>query len=279
MTGEAIDFHGLPAIRWRSADGASAVATLQGAHLVSWVPAGGEEALYLSERSAFVAGRAIRGGIPVIFPQFADRGPLAQHGFARTSEWRFDGVRDTAEGALATFTLESSPATLATWPHAFRIALEATVGGKRLAVVLRVTNPGPAPFAFTAALHTYLRISDAASARLAGLAGLSYLERGASQRRVEEREFVTAAEPIDRIYFGAPGSTHLEDAGRALRISQETFSDTVVWNPGADRTARMADMPPEGWRRMWCVEAAAIEPPILLAPGASWCARQAIAAS
>jgi hypothetical protein len=31
---EAVEFHGLPAVRWRGRDGASAIATLQGAQLV-----------------------------------------------------------------------------------------------------------------------------------------------------------------------------------------------------------------------------------------------------
>ena len=64
---------------------------LHGAHVTSWKPARDhDERLFLSERSEFRAGTAIRGGIPVIFPQFAAEGPLPRHGFARTSEWTLD---------------------------------------------------------------------------------------------------------------------------------------------------------------------------------------------
>jgi glucose-6-phosphate 1-epimerase len=270
--------HGTPAIRWRSPDGASALATLQGGHLVSWIPAGGGECLYLSERSPFEAGRAIRGGIPVCFPQFADRGPLAQHGFARNQVWRFDGVAECPEGARATFVLESSAQTLALWPHAFRLELAATIGGRKLQVELRVANTGDSAFAFTAALHIYFRIADNGSARLEGLRGVRYQERGSSVVEVESREMVTAEAPIDRIYFAAPAATRLQDAGREFRIEQRGFTDTVVWNPGRERTSRMSDMPPQGFRHMWCVEAAAIEPAIRLEPGAQWAGAQVIQA-
>ena len=276
---ECIEFHGMPAIRWSSRDGASAIATLQGAHLASWTPSGGEECLYVSERSSFEVGRPIRGGIPIVFPQFADRGPLAQHGFARTQAWRFTGASESGEGSRASFALDSSRETDALWKGAFHLALTVTIGGPRLDVELRVGNTGDAAFAFNAALHTYLRVNDAAAARLEGLRGTRYSNRGDGAMGVETREFVTAAEPIDRVYLAAPSATRLEDAGRILRIGQRGFADTVVWNPGRDRTARMPDMPPEGFRRMLCVEAAAFELPIPLAPDAAWTGGQSIAVS
>ena len=272
-----IDFHGLPAVRWRSPGGASAVATLQGAHIVSWTPAGGRECLYLSDRSPFVSGRAIRGGIPVAFPQFADRGSLAQHGFARNLPWTFAGLDENGEVASARFVLESSPQALSAWPHPFRLELVANLGDAHLDVLLRVENPGPEAFSFTAALHTYVRVADASRARLRGLRFLRFAERGSTRVEVEEGEFVTAVDPIDRIYFATPARLALEDAGRVLRIEQRGFTDTVVWNPGRERSAQMPDMPPDGYLRMLCVEAAAIEPPVSLAPGAAWVGEQVLA--
>jgi glucose-6-phosphate 1-epimerase len=41
----------------------------------------------------------------------------------------------------------------------------------------------------------------------------------------------------------------------------------------------MPDMAPEGYRRMLCVEAAAIEPLVRLEPGVSWAGSQAITVS
>ena len=260
----------MPAVRWRSRDGATATVVLQGAQLVSWKSADGVERLYVSERSAYEPGKPIRGGIPVCFPQFADRGPLMQHGFARTREWECTGA--------GRFALDASPQTLALWPHAFRLELTATIGAARLEMELRVLNPGDGGFAFTAALHTYLLVADAAAARLEGLQGARYVNRGSSAVEVETRESITAAEPIDRVYLATPALTRLHDAGRTLRIEQRGFTDTVVWNPGRERTAQMPDMSPDGYRTMLCVEAAAIEPPVALPPGGEWRASQSISA-
>lgn len=214
----------------------------------------------MSERSAFEPGRPIRGGIPVCFPQFAEQGRLVKHGFARTQAWTFIGTSESTAGTHATFALESSPETKALWPASFRLELVATIGGPNLDVELRVQNAGWETFAFQAALHTYFRVAEAADVRLEGLL----------------QEAVTAREPIDRIILAAPRATRLRDAGRSFAIQQDGFTDTVVWNPGRDLTATMADMPPEGWRHMLCVEAAAIEPRVMMTPGARWSGGQKI---
>ena len=276
---EVVEFKGMPAMRWRSRDGARAIATLQGAQLVSWIPAHGEECLYVSPRSPFKTGRPIRGGIPVAFPQFGDRGPLPQHGFARTLEWSLVGESESEQGSRVVFAVESTPQSLAQWPGKFRLELVATIGGPRLDVQLRVANMGTDAFVFTAALHTYFRVSEAFTVRLEGLRGTRYVERGVDGTGTEARQIVTALEPIDRVYLGAPPATRLSDAGRVLRIEQRGFNDTVVWNPGEARTAQMPDMPSNGSRHMFCVEAAAFEPAVSLDPGAVWDAGQSVAVS
>src|SRR5260221_11408011 len=194
---EALQFQGMPGIRWRSRDGACAIAALQGAQLLSWVPPHGEECLYVSARSPFEAGRPIRGGIPVVFPQFADRGPLAQPGFARTQAWSLTSASESKQGSRVSFALESSPQTLALWPGAFRLELIATIGGPRVDVEFRVANTGKAAFPFTSPLHTYLRGLAAATARLEGLRGARYVNRGETAMAGEGRQIVPAYQPTD----------------------------------------------------------------------------------
>ena len=274
---EHLQHHGLPAVRWRAADGAAAIATLQGGHLASWTLAGGREMLFVSERSPFEPGRAIRGGVPVCFPQFADRGPLAQHGFARTLPWRFDGAQESAGACEATFVLEDAAATRAPWPHAFRLVLAMRIGGPSLRMTLEVANTGAEPFEFTAALHTYLRVQDVANARLEGLRGVRFLTRGAPARETEARDAIPGDEPIDRIYFSPPAALALREGTARWQLRQAGFGDTVVWNPGAAKAAAMADLG-EGWRHMLCVEAAAIEPAVALRAGERWRGTQEIEA-
>jgi glucose-6-phosphate 1-epimerase len=66
---------------------------LQGAQVTAWQPPGERPILFTSPNAVFAAGKAVRGGIPIIFPWFGPnrRAPSApQHGFARTATWHLD---------------------------------------------------------------------------------------------------------------------------------------------------------------------------------------------
>ena len=167
--------NGLAAVALHSPDGAKAVVTLHGGHVVSWIPAGSnDEQLYLSPTSVFGGGMAIRGGVPVVFPQFSDRGPLVRHGFARTRTWKLLNSGVDAQGAIARLRLSDDDATRALWPNAFDLDLVVRVEGNGLSMELACHNTGNAPVAFTCALHTYLRVRDVAQVHVSGLAGPPY---------------------------------------------------------------------------------------------------------
>ena len=268
---------GLPKVTLLAPDGARGEIFLYGAHLSSWIPAGGEERLFLSQASEFRPGAAIRGGVPVIFPQFSGLGPLPRHGFARVSPWKFGGVQAAGEGGLlARFSLGETAASHAVWPHPFRAWLEVAVGGRQLSITLRVENSGEAPFQFTAALHTYLRVGEISAVRLGGLGGVPYLDNAAGMAPdVQDRPWLDFPGEVDRIYLSPPGPLGLEESGRlALRVSAAGFPDVVAWNPGPAKAAGLADLEPEGWRRFVCVEAAAAGAPVSLEPGDTWQASQ-----
>src|SRR5690606_20427979 len=127
---EFTDFRGTPCVRLQI-DGASALVALHGAQVLSWIPADGRERLFLGARAELAPGSAIRGGIPVIFPQFSDRGSLRRHGFARLLDWSFAGLADGAAG----FTLGNDGRT-ADWPHAFACTLSVALSATGLVVTL-----------------------------------------------------------------------------------------------------------------------------------------------
>jgi glucose-6-phosphate 1-epimerase len=271
----------LPKLRLAAADGATAEIYLHGAHVVSWRPApDGEERLYLSGRSELRAGAAIRGGIPVIFPQFAAEGPLVRHGFARTSEWILERAERLADGsAVADLTLSASDATRRIWPAEFLAELRVHVGGSRLVVGLAVENVGTARFAFTCALHTYLRVHDVGDVEVLGLQGTRYRESGApGVLRPDGAETIRIAGEVDRVYVNAPREVTMREGARCLRVSAETFPDLVLWNPGATRAAALSDLDEGGERRMLCIEAAAVQAPVSLSPGAKWHGTQTLEA-
>ncbi|TWT20368.1 D-hexose-6-phosphate mutarotase [Luteimonas marina] len=270
-THESTDHRGTPCLRLRN-EGATALVALHGAQLLSWIPADGRERLFLGERAQFTPGSAIRGGVPVVFPQFGERGNLRKHGFARLLDWTFEGVTDDA----AIFELRDGPDT-AQWPHAFACRLSIGLAAARLAVALEVENRGAVPFDFTAALHTYLRVDDIAQVSLEGLQGCDYEDsaNGGTLHRQHEHAVAFDGE-IDRIYNDVVAPLILVDGGHRLDIKHDGFGDTIVWNPGAHLAARIGDLAPGEHARFACVEAGQVLAPVLLAPGERWRGSQAL---
>lgn len=256
----------------RAADGATAEVHHDGAHVTSWRPApDGDERLFLSTRSVLREGAAIRGGIPVIFPQFAAEGPLPRHGFARTMRWTLDSAEERAGEGIARFTLSDSDATRAVWPAAFRASIIVRVAGSRLSVALRVQNPGDATIRFTAALHSYLRVKDVTRTAIEGLHGCRYRESSApGVFQVDDSQQLHPSGELDRVYVEVERPLLVREPSRTLAVSATGFRDVVVWNPGAAKAAAMADMEPGGERHMLCLEAAAVQVPIALAAGEVW---------
>jgi glucose-6-phosphate 1-epimerase len=235
--------------------------------------------LFLSESAVFADGRAIRGGVPVCFPQLANRGPLTARGFARTS--RFAVAARSA--AAATLVLRDSPATSASaWPHAFELAIDVEIRDRRFEQAMRARNPSAeAPFEFTGALHTYLAApAGAAAAAVVGLgADARFLDSaaGGAEARVTlgEVAFPPGA-AVDRIYAGAPGAGLKLRAAGAPRVATEKagFQDFVVRSPAS--TAAFPDL--SSADGFVCVEDARTgSGPATVAPGGEWVGRQALA--
>lgn len=261
-----------PEVSLLADDGARARVHLHGAHVTSWTPAvSGVERLFLSSAADYTEGAAIRGGIPVIFPQFANLGPLPKHGFARTTAWELASVGRSEGGAAeAVLRLASSEATREIWPYGFLAELSVTVGGALLHVSLSVTNADVQPFEFTAALHTYLRVSDTRDVTIEGLEGVRYRVSGHPEEG-ERRGPLPIPGPVDRIYLDVPRALHVRDARSVTSISATSgFPDVVVWNPGPQGGAALSDLEPGGFARFVCVEAAVVERPVRLAPGERW---------
>ena len=274
--------HGLESITLRATDGASAVVTLHGAQVVSWMPAGGGEMLYLSPRSAFAPGQAIRGGVPVIFPQFSTRGPGMRHGFARVLPWRLLREQQFDGGATAVLQLTDSAATRPAWEHRFELELAVRVGGDRLSLTLTCRNTGSSGFDFMAALHTYLRTDGIERTVLHGLGGRPYWDAVDGAGKAQQADALRFDGELDRVYgaVAGPVTMHAPHAAgvRRVNVTQHGFEDVVVWNPGEAKCAALADMPADGWREMLCIEAARIERPVLLAPGQTWLGEQTLVA-
>lgn len=264
-----------PALQLRQADGSEATVLLYGGHVLSFRPAQGEELLYLSPLATTAGGTAVRGGVPLIFPSFDRRGPepgVPRHGFARKALFTYVGSDENG----VHLTLQEDPATLAVFPHPFRLSLRVGLSATALTLRFAVQNCSASAFAFTGALHTYLRVSDIAQARVLGLAGRRYVDTArAGAEGLEAAERLKIEGEVDRIY----GDVHqlvLVDGPRQVRVTQAGFTDAVVWNPGPELAAGLADLPDAGYRQMLCLEAAKALSPLVLAAGEFFEGSQAI---
>jgi len=254
---------GLPLVRVTSPAG-SAEVSLYGAQVTKWKPAGAEEVLFLSEKSYWEVGRAIRGGIPVCFPWFGDKADDAKapkHGFVRTREWRLDSLSALDDGSVTLLCITENDAnTRVLWPHEYCVAYRITAGAK-LRLELTVINRGRSPMRFEEALHTYLRVGRVQDVTVAGLAGTAYLDK--TDRFVEKAQAgeITITRETDRIYLNASGAIEVVDParGRTIRIEKVNSEATVVWNPWREQAAKIGDLGNDEWQDMVCVEGSNVQ--------------------
>ncbi|GLY14341.1 D-hexose-6-phosphate mutarotase [Kineosporia rhizophila] len=246
-------------------DGAELVVCAHGGHVTGWTPAGGRPRLWLSPTAECGPGKAIRGGVPVIFPQFAGRGPLPKHGVARNRAWT------EVESGPGTWTakLVDDTDTRAIWPHSFELVLSARAEGQTLDLELTARNTGDAPWSFTAALHSYFTVGDPDTV-ISGLGGRAAADNagGPAYTFAPAGGSVPALTSRDVSIEGASGPVALEDPelGRLL-VTANGFPDRVVWNPGAGHG--LGDVP-DGSETGWvCIEPALLQP-VELTPGSAW---------
>jgi glucose-6-phosphate 1-epimerase len=244
-----------------SLDGVASELYLRGAQVTAWGLRDEPPILFTSPKSAFAPARAIRGGIPIIFPWFGPsrHAPAApQHGFARTATWHLDGV-ETAGSKSLTMTLSLTDGDVGStiWPEPF-CAIYTVTFAQTLSLRLAVQNRAGHRIVFEEALHTYFAISDISDIAISGLAGTTYIDKtDAARRKPQTTDLVTITAETDRVYLDTPAQYVIEDRGwrRRVIIEKDGAASTVVWNPWAEKAAAMADLGDPAWRGMVCVEA------------------------
>jgi glucose-6-phosphate 1-epimerase len=245
---------------------------LHGAQVTSWKPAGHDEVLFMSTKSRWEDGQAIRGGIPICFPWFRAKAGdthAPAHGFVRTKMWQLESIVGNERGVTLSMFTGSDEHTRRWWPGEFRLLHRVTFGSE-LRLELVCTNTGTTPLRFEEALHTYNRIAKIEDARLHGLDGVSYLDNTESNKEKMEHGEVAIASQTDSAYRNTQNAVDLRDPGkkRRIRLEKEHSLNTVVWNPWSDGAARLQDLGDGQWRQFLCVEAANIlDAAVTLAPG------------
>lgn len=237
---------------------------LQGAHVTAWQPANEQPVLFLSEKSAFAPGKAIRGGIPIIFPWFGARTATPEsprtdgpsHGFARTQPWQLDFGAYAADELHLSLSLSPTETSRSLGFDNFLVAYQISFG-RELRLRLSVANDGTQPLHFEEALHTYLHVGEVEQASVHGLLEAEYLDKTNNFARKTQTEAVlTLTSLTDRPYLNTTSPIVVDDPvlHRRITVTKANSNTTVVWNPWAN--AGLADMSAEGWRQMLCIESA-----------------------
>jgi glucose-6-phosphate 1-epimerase len=234
-----------------SLDGMSGELVLQGAQVTEWRPGGAWPVIFTSRNAVFAPGKAIRGGIPVIFPWFGPhptRPDLPQHGFVRTADWRLDAVERYGPGEVAMALSFDSDEFVVSYRVTF---------GPELRLALTVRNRAAQEIAFEEALHSYFAVSDVERVSVTGLEQCAFIDKTAGmQRRPPAGAALSLSKETDSVYLATPASLALHDPGwrRRIRIDKTGVASAIVWNPWAEKAAAMADLGADQWRSMICVE-------------------------
>jgi glucose-6-phosphate 1-epimerase len=218
----------------------------------------------------------VRGGVPVLFPQFAEYGPLVKHGFARDMAWTLLEHGADATRERLHYVLEVAQGEYPGWPHAARLELEVLSKPDTVEFTLMVLNTGESEFSFTGGLHPYFAVDDLLATDVLGLQGLSASDRYRPDFKRQDETALRFSDAIfERLYDGSP-DLELISGGRRLRLSASGFDQWMVWNPGLEGAAALKDLPDEDWHKFICVEPVSVTRPVTLGSGEKFVGRLVI---
>jgi galactose mutarotase-like enzyme len=210
--------------------------------LVTQFRVGAREVLYLDRATLVDRAKNVRGGVPVLFPIAgrlagdayrvgAETFSLAQHGFARNLPWRVL-ARSTDGAARVTLGLDSSPATLAAFPWAFRARFTIELRGATLSLAQEYANDGDSPMPLHMGLHPYFFVPDADKAG-------TRVETDATRAFDNTTKRTGAVGPIDLtlpevdlhlVDHRAPTARLRTPDGRAVRLDLDpSYGPLVLW--------------------------------------------------
>ncbi|XP_033749582.1 putative glucose-6-phosphate 1-epimerase [Pecten maximus] len=249
-------------------DGTSAVVHLHGATALSW-KCSGQEILFLSKKAVLDSSKAIRGGIPLVFPQFGPWSCGPQHGFARNKRWSVESQpQKTGDGTVTcSLALSDDEDTRKAWDYRFKLVYTLELSKSSLTTRLTVDNTGDESFTFTTLMHSYFLTPDIGTTTVHGLKGLTYVDKVQNGQFQEDREAVSIPENYDRVYQKCPSSVFMECSTHSVSVNLSNFPDVVVWNPWSEKAKAMSDFGDEEYKTMVCVEAGSVSSPVQIDVG------------
>lgn len=264
--------------------GAHATVSLTGATVTSYVDSASHEMIFVSRLAKLDGSKAIRGGIPLVFPQFGQPDPdMPQHGFLRANKWKLGESEENDDYCACDFELlmtdnmrdRGSGKWAPNGELDCSVVLTVKVTSMSLTTILTIKNTGNVPIENPQALfHTYYKIEDGKATNketcsVFGLKGYNVLDKVPAQDGdktfVQEEDYVTISRETDLIYSN-PLKTDLEveistgshsrvflKATGTLNEKKQPIS-VVVWNPFIEKAKALGDFGDDQYHDMICVE-------------------------
>jgi glucose-6-phosphate 1-epimerase len=266
--------------RLQHSSGFSAEIYLLGATITGWRDPASNDLLFVSSRAVFKEGKAIRGGIPVVFPQFSGPGPLPNHGIARTAMWRVVRSGIGTEGDIQLeLSLQSDDSTRKVWNREFELRYLVSLSQELTTEFSVINRDTKSDLEFENALHTYFKVRDISRVSVKGLAGLKYLDNTQQRKEgSEERAAIRIEGEIDRVYVNAPDSLEIHDEAsrKVITVQKSGMSDAVLWNPWIEKAKELSDLGDEDYQEMVCLEAGNVSRKEVVRGGETWSCTQTL---
>jgi D-hexose-6-phosphate mutarotase len=244
---------------------------LNGAHVTHFQKNGEPPLIFMSCKSFFAPGKAIRGGVPICFPWFGNRDGEPSHGFARSTEWQLVKSSTAPDGKVTLqFALPQLPAREA-WKN-LRTEFIVTVGDTLTMELVAANDSCGETLEIENCLHTYFHVGDISAVSVHGLEGAAYLNFAEGDNgvpRPAENFPITINRETNRTYVDTADTVEVRDENlkRTIRVEKFNSQSTVVWNPWT--TQKLPDdFDPAEHAQMVCVESGNVKHnKIHLAPG------------
>lgn len=224
--------------------------SLWGGNLLSYRPLKEEkDVFWLGDLNKFDNVQAIRGGIPVCWPRFAEEklnDNLPRHGYARLSTWALQNVK--VEENKIEVELFLKPSAQYNQNMSARVLIKIT---DKLEYTLETTNHGDNELIFSEALHVYFNVSNIDNIEIKGLSGHRYKNSQDGKFYTLENDLRIDGE-IDAIFQNQIHPVTIIDKAykRSIVLEKQNSKTTVVWNPAKD----LAEMSVGQYRNFVCVE-------------------------
>lgn len=224
--------------------------SLFGANIVSYRPKNEEQDVFwLAEFNKFDNVQAIRGGVPICWPSFAEEkrnGELPRHGFARLSKWELKNI--FVDDARMEVELSLIP------DEKFNLNVRANLFIKitdTLEYCLETINNGDEIFEFSEALHAYFNIGSIDDIEIKGLANHQYKNSLDNKTYTLEENLKVKGE-FDAAFVNHQKTVEIVDGklNRIISIEKSCSNTTVVWNPNKD----LAEMSNGQYKKFVCIE-------------------------